>query len=91
MTNFAPELFLRLMESKIVLSGTVCDDDVVRYMASRYSTTPAGIISRYMKQEGIITVCDKDECEQFCLEDNEMAILRDLGLRPSSVDFKSKE
>lgn len=30
MTNFAPELFLRLMESKIVLSGTVCDDDVVR-------------------------------------------------------------
>lgn len=75
------------MESKIILPRTVCEDEVIGYIASRYSSTPAGVIYQYMLQEGIITVNERYECSPCRLENNEMAILRDLELRPSSVEF----
>lgn len=79
------------MESKIILPKSVCDDEVIDYIAHRYSSTPAAIISRYMQQEGIIAIDTGDDCGECHLEDNEMAILRDLGLRPSSVEFVNSQ
>lgn len=75
------------MESKIILPRAVCEDEVIGYIASRYSSTPAGVIYQYMVQEGIIAANDRDGCIPYHLENNEMAILRDMGLRPSSVEF----
>lgn len=74
------------MESKIILPQTICEDEVIGYIASRYSSTPTDVIYQYMLQEGIIAN-DRDGCISCGLENNEMAILRDLGLRPSSVEF----
>ena len=76
------------MESKVILPLTVCEDYVIGYIASRYSSSLVEIITRYMEQEGIIPGNDIRSCR---LEDNEMAILRDLGLRPSSVEFVTNQ
>lgn len=75
------------MKSKKILPRTVCEDEVIGYIASRYSSTPAGVIYQYMLQEGIITANDRNGCSPCRLENNEMAILRDMELRPSSVEF----
>lgn len=87
-SNFASGTSINNMESKVILPLTVCEDDVIGYIASRYSSSPVEIITRYMEQEGIISGNDIRSCR---LEDNEMAILRDLGLRPSSVEFVTNQ
>lgn len=77
------------MDSKIVLPESVCHDEAVDYIASRYSVTPAEIITLYMRQEGIMENRDAhrpSDCN-FQLEENEMAILRDMGFRPSGIEF----
>lgn len=75
------------MESKIIIPQTICEDEVIGYIASRYSLTPTDVIYQYVLQEGIIAANDRDGCIPCHLENNEMAILRDIGLRPSSVEF----
>lgn len=78
------------MDSKVILPATVCEDDIIGYIASRYAATPADIIRSYMRQEGII--CPGNDCPptSYRLEENEMEILRDMGLRPDSVEFTRK-
>lgn len=76
------------MDSKITIPESVCSDEVVDYIASRYSITPQQVICHFMFQEGILR--DRQfyaGAESFSFEENEMAILRDMGLRPSYVEF----
>lgn len=76
------------MDSKITISKTVCSDEVVDYIASRYSLTPQQVINHFMCQEGILNERQSDGDEAISFEENEMAILRDMGLRPSHVEFE---
>lgn len=73
------------MESKILVPESLCHDDVVDYIATRYSISPEEVISHFMCQEGIIIGRPHDSAIYF--EKNEMAILRDMGIRPSGVEF----
>lgn len=73
------------MESKILVPESLCHDDVVDYIATRYSISPEEVISHFMCQEGIIISRPHDSAIYF--EENEMAILRDMGIRPSGVEF----
>lgn len=57
------------MESKILVSESVCHDDVVDYIATRYSISPEEVISHFMCQEGIIIGRPHDSAIYF--EENE--------------------
>lgn len=74
------------MESKIVMPETVCGDEVVDFLALRYSISPEQVIRHFMCQDGIINVCEVAEKVSF--EENEMEILRDMGIRPSRIEFE---
>lgn len=75
------------MDSKITIPKSVCHDEVVDYIASRYSITPQQVINNFMRQEGILINRQGIGDEAISFEENEMAILRDMGIRPSSVEF----
>ena len=75
------------MDSKIIVPESVCHDEVVDYIASRYSITPRQVISHFMRQDGVIKDSSADNERDISFEENEMAILRDMGIRPSSVEF----
>lgn len=79
------------MESKITISESICRDEVVNYIASRYGISPRELINRFMCQEGILNAAHADNGTRFSFEENEMAILRDLGIRPSCVEFMKTE
>ena len=76
------------MDSKITISKSVCNDEVVDYIASRYSITPQEVINHFMCQEGILKDWQDNGDKAISFEENEMAILRDMGLRPSYVEFE---
>lgn len=75
------------MESKVVLPENICDDEVVDYLAQRYHTTPSRVVARFLEQEGIITATPDEEQPEFGLTPNEMEIFRDMGIRPSTIEF----
>lgn len=75
------------MDSKIIIPESVCSDEVVDYIASRYSITPRQVITHFMYQEGILSNGKGDAIRKILFEENEMAILRDMGIRPSCVEF----
>lgn len=76
------------MDSKITISKSVCSDEVVDYIASRYSITPQQVIDHFMCQEGILRDRQSERDISIIFEENEMAILRDMGLRPPHVEFE---
>lgn len=78
---------IKAMDSKITISKTVCSDEVVDYIASRYSITPQQVINHFMRQEGILGDQPGVGDKTITFEENEMAILRDMGIRPSCVEF----
>lgn len=74
------------MNSKIIIPQDVCEDEIIAYMATRHHCRPQEIISRFLMQDEIIR--QNSEKEEFVsLEENEMEILRDMGLRPTSIEF----
>lgn len=73
------------MESKVVLPENICDDEVVDYLAQRYHTTPSRVVARFLEQEGIINTDERQP--EFWLTPNEMEIFRDMGMRPSTIEF----
>ncbi len=73
------------MESKVVLPENICDDEVVDYLAQRYHTTPSRVVARFLEQEGIINTDERQP--EFRLTPNEMEIFRDMGMRPSTIEF----
>ena len=77
------------MESKVVLPENICEDKVVDYLAQRYHTTPSRVITRYLEQDGIITTPNEEQPE-FRLTLNEMEIFRDMGMRPSKIEFSKQ-
>lgn len=75
------------MDSMITISESVCNDEVVDYIASRYSLTPQEVINHFMRQEGILKDRLSDSDKTVIFEENEMAILRDMGILSSCVEF----
>ena len=75
------------MDSKITVPKSVCSDEVIDYITSRYSITPQQVISHFMCQEGILGDRQNENDKTILFEENEMAILRDMGIRPSCVEF----
>ena len=75
------------MDSKITVPKSVCSDEVIDYIASRYSITPQQVISHFMCQEGVLGGQQNENDKAILFEENEMAILRDMGIRPSCVEF----
>lgn len=75
------------MDSKITVPKSVCGDEVIDYIANRYAITPQQVISHFMCQEGILTEQQCVNVPDISFEENEMAILRDMGIRPSCVEF----
>ncbi|MCM1092854.1 MAG: hypothetical protein NC421_02765 [Lachnospiraceae bacterium] len=74
------------MNSKIIIPQDVCDDEIIGYIATRHNCLPQDIISRFLMQDEVIR--QNSEKEEFVsLEENEMEILRDMGLRPTSIEF----
>ncbi len=53
------------------------NDEIVRYLAERYHTTPLNVLQRFLEQNDPAKDTD---CATFRLEENEMAILRDMTL-----------
>lgn len=76
------------MDSKITIPKSVCNDDVVDYIASRYSITPQQVINQFMCQEGILRYPQGDGDKTISFEETEMEILRDMGIRPSYIEFE---
>lgn len=72
------------MDTKILLPKEICDDNVIAYIARRYNTTPLAVITNFFQHEGILL---KTSNETFFLEENEIAIFRDLGIAPSQIEI----
>ncbi len=53
----------------------IYQDEIVLFLADRYHTTPRKVLGRFLEQNGRET---EAETETFRLEENEMAILRDM-------------
>lgn len=79
------------MDCKIAIPKSVCHDEVVNYIAGRYSITPQQVINHFMYQEGVIKDRSDVSDREISFEENEMAILRDMGLCPSYVEFEETE
>lgn len=71
------------METILKIPEQIIDDEVVCYMAERYHSSPEDIIRQFLSQGGAINKADLT----FTLEDNEMAILRDMDIT-EQIKFK---
>lgn len=58
-----------------VIPEEIYQDEVVLFLADRYHTTPRKVLGRFLEQNGH---APEVEIEPFRLEENEMAILRDM-------------
>ncbi|MDE6268685.1 MAG: hypothetical protein K2M04_06355 [Muribaculaceae bacterium] len=76
------------METKIIVPQCLCDMEAVRYMASRYATTPEKLLRRYFVQCGIVQADEEDSDDGYRLAPNEMALLSDLGVHPSKIEIE---
>lgn len=75
------------MGSKVILPEKICEDEVIDYLAQRYHASPVQIITSFFEQEGIIHTAENKAHIKFKLMPNEMEILRDMGLRPTTIEF----
>lgn len=66
-----------MMNTQINISTELYEDEIVRFIADRYHTSPGEVIKRFLEQEGIIPE-EKRETIIPRLEENEMEILRGL-------------
>ena len=75
------------MGSNITIPQWAYNEEVVEYIASRYSISPQQVINHFMCQEGILKYRTSAGEREFSFEENEMAILRDMGILPSRIEF----
>lgn len=75
------------METKILLSKDFCKMDAIRYVASRYSTTPERVLKHYLVQTGILKQATQST-DDYDLAPNELALFRDLGVHPSAIEIQ---
>lgn len=78
------------MDTIITIPECICGDEVVDYIVTRYSITLQQVISHFLYQAGIMEETTPDDKINLCFEENEMAILRDMGICPSRVEFIDK-
>lgn len=83
-SNVAPTL----MTAKVLLPREFCDDEAVRFVARRYHATPAEVLVRFLVQDGIVCRAADNVSRPFDLAPNEMALLRDLGVKPTAVELR---
>lgn len=76
------------IQTKVILSRELCDIDAIRYVASRYGTTPEAVLEHYLVQTGIVVADENHDSDMYDLMPNEIALLRDLGVQPSSVEIR---
>ena len=62
-----------MMNQRTHIPEETYKDDIVRFLADRYHTTPKKIMRCFLNQNE-----SESEPEPFRLEENEMAILRDM-------------
>lgn len=74
------------METKILLSKDFCSMEAIKYIATRYGTTPEKVLEHYFVQCGIISPSDHNAPE-YTLTPNEIALFHDLGVQPSSLEI----
>ena len=70
-----------MMNRPMDIPESLYRDEIVRFLADRYHTTPGEVLQRFFEQ------CDPasmPESAAFRLEENEMSILRDMLERDSS-------
>ncbi|MDE7421348.1 MAG: hypothetical protein K2N35_14205 [Muribaculaceae bacterium] len=75
------------MRTKITLSKDFCEMDAIKYVASRYRTTPEKVLKHYFVQTGIIPSGDADN-DGYELKSNELALFHDLGVRPTVIEIR---
>lgn len=75
------------METKILLSKDFCKMEAIKYVASRYGTTPEEVLEHYFIQTGMVDLPLKD-CLDYELEPNELVLFHDLGIHPIAVEIK---
>lgn len=63
------------MNRRINIPEEIYHDEVVCFLADRYHTTPRKVLQRFIEQNDHVP---EAETESFRLEENEMAILRDM-------------
>ncbi|MDE6309310.1 MAG: hypothetical protein K2L81_03845 [Muribaculaceae bacterium] len=74
------------MKTKIILPKHLCRLEAIRYVASRYGTTPEQVLEHYFVQTGIIET-NENNCDDYQLQANELALFHDLGVQPSIVEI----
>lgn len=74
------------METKIFLPKDLCKMDAIRYVASRYGTTPEKVLKHYFVQTGIVAAGNMDN-DDYELQSNELALFHDLGVQPTAIEI----
>ena len=64
-----------MMNRRTDIPEEIYQDGVVLFLADRYHTTPRKVLQRFLEQNGH---APETETEPFRLEENEMAILREM-------------
>lgn len=75
------------MKTKILLSKDFCELEAVRYVASRYCTTPEQVLEHYLVQTGILKADNTSE-DNYTLAPNEIELFCDLGVKPSLFEIQ---
>ncbi|MDE5791748.1 MAG: hypothetical protein K2H96_11045 [Muribaculaceae bacterium] len=75
------------METKILLSKDFCKMDAIRYVASRYGTTPEKVLKHYFVQTGIVQ-SENEGNDGYELKSNELALFHDLGVQPTVIEIR---
>ena len=76
------------METKIIMPKDLCEEEAIRFVARRYNTTPEEVLSHYLKQTGVVGPDCSTTVDDYELTTNELALLCDLGARPSKIEIK---
>ena len=74
------------MKTRILLSKDFCRMEVVKYIASRYNTTPEKVLHHYFVQMGLVKN-ENSEVEDYTLQPNELALFSDLGVQPAEIEL----
>lgn len=64
------------MEQPIFIPDDIITDDVICYIAGRYHVDAEKVVRQFLFQKGTLI----EEESGFTLEENEIAILRDMGV-----------
>ena len=73
------------METKMLLPKELYEMEAIKYVASRYGTTPENVLRHYFEQIGILPA-NNSVRDTYTLEPNELALFHDLGVQSCLLD-----